>query len=119
MRLASNGPATASGDCCESQSATTVVSSPWGSVMGLSVLRSAGDVDDLARHEPGPLADEERRGVGDVLGLTDPLHRDLVGAELDEVVEVDLHAGGRRGGHVGLDEAGRDGVGGDAELAEL
>ena len=41
------------------------------------------------------------------------------GRALDEVVERDAHALGGRLGHLGLDEAGGDRVGGHAELAEL
>ncbi len=43
-----------------------------------SVTWTAGNVDDLTRHEAGALADQERHRVGDVLGLADPAHRDLL-----------------------------------------
>src|SRR5687768_4580988 len=84
-----------------------------------SVLRSAGDVDDLAGHEAGALAHEERRGVRDVLGLTDARDRDRLRGTVDQILERDLHALGGRLGHLGGDEAGRDRVDRDAELAEL
>src|SRR6059058_1077771 len=81
-----------------------------------SGARTAGRVDDLTGHEACALADQERDQVRDVLGLADALHRDLRVGALDEVVEADAHALGGRLGHLGLDEARRDRVGGDAEL---
>src|SRR4051795_10748964 len=56
-----------------------------------SGLGAAGGVDDLARHEPGALADEERHEVRDVLGLADALHRDLLRRVRDEVLERHAH----------------------------
>src|SRR5215218_7493659 len=82
-------------------------------------LRTAGGVDDLTGHETGALADEEGHQVRDVLGLAGAGHRNLGGRALDEVVERDAHALGGRLGHVRLDEAGGDRVGGHPELAEL
>ncbi len=52
-------------------------------------------------------------------GLPDALHRDLGGGGGLELLEAHADALGGGGGHVGDDEAGGDGVGGDAELAEL
>ena len=49
-------------------------------VLTCSGLRAAGDVDDLAGDEPGALADEERHGVRDVLGLAGAGDRDRRGA---------------------------------------
>src|SRR6476469_3638941 len=96
--------------------------SPGGSVRSASVtsvLRSAGDVDDLAGDEAGLLAREEGGRGGDVLGLADAGDGDLLGRPLEELLEGDAHALGGLARHVGRDEARRDGVGRDAELPEL
>src|SRR6478752_4179963 len=96
--------------------------SPGGSVRSASVtsvLRPAGDVDDLAGDEAGLLAHEEGRRGGDVLGLADAGDGDLLGRPLEELLEGDAHALGGLARHVGGDEAGGDRVGGDPELAEL
>src|SRR5665811_498628 len=85
----------------------------------MSVLRSAGDIDDLARDEACTLARQKRHGMGDVFGLSDAGDGDgLCGAGL-EVLERDAHPGRGLCRHLGLDEARRDGVRGDAELAEF
>src|SRR5687768_4016005 len=75
-----------------------------------SVLRSAGDVDDLAGHESGALAHKERRGVRDVVRGADARDRDGLRGTVLEVLERDAHALGGRRGHLGGDEAGRDRV---------
>ena len=69
--------------------------------------------------KPASSPREEGDGVGDVLGPADALHGDLGGGGGLEVLEAHADALGGGGGHVGDDEAGGDGVGGDAELAEL
>ena len=52
-------------------------------------------------------------------GSADALDGDLGGGRGLEVLEAHADALGGGGGHVGDDEAGGDGVGGDAELAEF
>src|SRR6266508_265910 len=85
----------------------------------MSVHRSACDVDDLPRDEPGVGAHEERRGVRDVLGLTDSADRD--GPRRDALMfsEVAAEPASRCPGHVSDDESRRDGVGGDPVPSEL
>src|SRR6476661_8473781 len=85
----------------------------------VSVKRATGHVDDLSGDEAGLLGDEEGDGGRDVVGLADPRHRYLLGGVRDEVLERHADPLGGGPGHVGLDEAGGDGVRGDPELAEL
>src|SRR5579875_2731962 len=84
-----------------------------------SAQRAAGYVDHLAGDEPGALAGQERDDVRDVRGLSHPLDGDLGRGGLLEVLEAHADPGSGRGRHVGGDEAGRDRVRGDPELAEL
>src|SRR6202008_4436316 len=64
-------------------------------------------------------AGEEGDRMRDVLDLADPLHRNLLGGAGLEVLKGNAEAGSGGGGHVSNNEAGRDRVSRDAELAEL
>ena len=55
----------------------------------------------------------------DVVGLSDPAHRDLLGREFDELLEADADALCGGSGHVGLDESGSDRIRGHTVPAEL
>src|SRR5690606_6632357 len=84
-----------------------------------SVHRSAGDVDDLSRHETRFGADQVGSGMGDVLRPADAAHGDGLRRPALELFEVQAEPPRRGPGHVTHDEARCDGVGGDAVLAEL
>src|SRR4051794_14920425 len=84
-----------------------------------SVLRSAGHVDHLAGDERGLVAGEERHHGGDVLGVADAAHGDLLRDGRLEVLEGDAHPRGGGCGHVRGDEARRDRVRGDPERPQL
>src|SRR6266540_1502891 len=91
---------------------------PFGRSEG-SVPGAAGDVHHLAGDERRLVADEERRHRGDVLRLARTPHRDLRCGGFLEVLDRHPDPLGGGGGHLGLDETGRDRVGRDAELAQL
>src|SRR3712207_5436986 len=78
-----------------------------------------GDVDDLAGDEPRALADQEGHRVRDVLRLPGAGDRDGGGALGHVLVPVAADADRRRAGHLRGDEARRDRVRRDAELAQL
>src|SRR5262245_39258188 len=84
-----------------------------------SATRTTGDVEDLARHEAGSLAHEERHRIGDVLGLAHTANGNLRRRALFERLEVDSHPGRRGRGHLGRDEARSDGVRGYPERTQL
>src|SRR5262249_17782056 len=80
---------------------------------------AAGKVENLAGNVAGALADEEGDRVRDVLDLTDPLHRDLLGRSGLEVLARHAEPAGGGGGHVSDNEPGGGRVRGDAELSEF
>ena len=86
-----------------------------------SVPRATGDVDDLTRHEPDASGRAKNETVAAMSsGCPTRCDRDLAfAAAALKSSNGDAHALGGAGGHLGLDEPGCDGVGGDPELAEL
>jgi acyl carrier protein len=66
----------------------------------------------LARDVRREVGCEERHGRGDVVGLPQPLERNLLG-------ERHARLGRHRRGHVGVDESGSDGVDEDIARGEL
>ena len=83
-------------------------------------LGAAGDVDDLAGDEPGALADEERDGVRDVLGLAGAGDRDRRGARRPRRAPTPGRSAPRSPCVMSVTmKPGRDRVRRDAELAQL
>src|SRR5258708_12561950 len=80
---------------------------------------STGNIDHLAADVAGVFGGQECDHVRDLFGLPNAAQRDALGDRRLKLVWRDAHA--LRGGacHVRIDKSGRDGVGGDAELAEL